>query len=31
MSSATITPPLDAIEYPDFDGEPMSDNTLRFK
>ena len=31
MSTTTATPQSPAIDYPDSDGEPMSDNTLQFK
>ena len=31
MSTPTQTPPARAIEYPDCDGQPMSDNTLQFE
>lgn len=31
MSAPTQTPPARAIEYPDCDGQPMSDNTLQFE
>ena len=31
MSTAFTQPPQSAIDYPDDDGQPMSDNTLQFK
>jgi Uma2 family endonuclease len=31
MSTATTQPPRALVEYPDNDGQPMSDNTLQFK
>jgi Uma2 family endonuclease len=31
MSTPTQTPPARAVEYPDSDGQPMSDNTLQFE
>jgi Uma2 family endonuclease len=31
MSTPTQAPPSGAVEYPDSDGQPMSDNTLQFE
>ena len=31
MSTAFTQPPRSTIQYPDDDGQPMSDNTLQFK
>jgi len=31
MNALTQIPPQPAVEYPDCDGEPMSDNTLQFQ
>ena len=31
MSTAFTQPPQPTIDYPDDDGQPMSDNTLQFK
>jgi hypothetical protein len=31
MSTAFAQPPQSTIDYPDDDGQPMSDNSLRFK
>lgn len=31
MSTPTQTPPARGVEYPDCDGQPMSDNTLQFE